>query len=87
MQLARQKKQLIVVPLMTDPLLTEIDLMNPAIIKILKYFDDRLTKLRIDNDSFNAHESTRGRIAEIKDFNKVIKPKQPKESNNIRSAM
>ena len=70
-----------------EPLLTEADLMNPAVAKIIKYFEDRLTKLREDNDSFNAHPSTKGRIAEIKTFNKAVKPKQPKESNNVQSAM
>ena len=66
------------------PLLTQIDLMNPAVIKIIKYFDDRLTKLRIENDSFTAHESTKGRIAEIKYFNLAVKPKVSKNSTNDR---
>lgn len=70
-----------------EPLLTEADLMNPAVIKILEYFTKRLTKLRIANDKFDAEIHIRGRIAEIKEFNKIIKPKQPKESNHIKSAI
>ena len=85
--LKKQKKQSKVVQLMSSPLLTDADLMDPAVIKILKYFENRLTKLREDNDSFTAHESTKGRIAEIKAFNRAIKPKQPKETNIIRSVM
>ena len=70
-----------------EPLLNEMDLMNPAVAKIIKYFDDRLTKLRLDNDSYNAHESTRGRIAELKDFKKAVSPKQHKETSSIKSAL
>tara|TARA_R110000803_G_scaffold5230_6_gene17352 strand:+ start:5964 stop:6188 length:225 start_codon:yes stop_codon:yes gene_type:complete len=70
-----------------EPLLTEIDLMNPAVAKIIKYFDDRLTKLRIDNDKFDADIHIRGRIAEIKAFNRAVKPKQPKETSSIKSAI
>ncbi len=69
------------------PLLTDMDLMNPAVAKIIKYFDDRLTKLREDNDSFTADVHIRGRIAEIKAFNKAVKPKQNKETNNMKSPM
>jgi len=72
--------------MLNEPLLTQGDLMNPAVIKIIKYFDDRLTKLRIDNDSFNAHESTKGRIAEIKSFNLAVTPKVSTNSSNDRTS-
>ena len=65
------------------PLLSDPELMSPGIAKILEYFDNRLTKLRIDNDSFNADIHIRGRIAEIKAFQKAIHPKQQKPSNSI----
>ena len=70
-----------------EPLLNEQDLMSPAVAKIIKYFDDRLTKLREANDSFDAHPSTKGRIAEIKDFKTAVTPKQHKETSSIKSAI
>lgn len=70
-----------------DPLLAPAELMIPAVAKILQYFDERLSKLRIDNDNFDAHVSVRGQIAEIKAFKKVIKPDAPKEVTNRTSAM
>ena len=72
---------------MSEPLLNELELMNPSVIKILEYFDARLTKLRKENDSFGAEIHIRGRIAEIKSFKKAIKPKKPSASNKIRSAI
>lgn len=69
-----------------DPLLNEQDLMTPAVIKIIKYFDDRLTKLRLENDSVKADPNIRGNIAEIKAFEKAIHPKQHNEtSGRIRT--
>ncbi len=56
--------------------LTNYELMQPSTQKILKYFDERLTKLRIENDSFEAHTSLRGQILEIKAFQKAIKPQK-----------
>jgi len=67
--------------------LSEQDLMNPAVIKIMKYFDDRLSKLRIDNDSVKADENIRGNIAEIKEFKKAVNPKQRTQTTGRRSAM
>jgi len=64
-----------------EPLLSDQDLMNPAVIKIIEYFDDRLTKLRLDNDSVKADPNIRGNIAEIKKFKKAVYPKQHNETN------
>tara|TARA_R110002096_G_C14661910_1_gene728347 strand:+ start:31461 stop:31685 length:225 start_codon:yes stop_codon:yes gene_type:complete len=69
------------------PLLAPAELMIPAVAKILQYFDERLTKLRKDNDSFDAHVSVRGQIAEIKAFKKVIEPKTPKDVIDRTSAI
>lgn len=55
-----------------DPLLNDFELMEVTAVKITTYFKERLEKLRIENDSYDSHESTRGRIAEIKDFQKAI---------------
>jgi len=70
-----------------EPLLAPQELMIPAVAKILAYFDEKLTKLRIANDSINADVSTRGRIAEIKDFQKAVSPKAPSEVTNRNSAI
>lgn len=69
------------------PLLNDPELMGPGIAKILEYFDNRLTKLREDNDSFTADIHIRGRIAEIKAFQKAIHPKKQKQSNSIVSGI
>ena len=55
-----------------DPLLNDFELMEVTAVKITTYFKERLEKLRIENDSYDSHESTRGRIAEIKDFQKAL---------------
>lgn len=54
--------------------MSEFELAQSGVRKILEYFDDRLIKLREQNDNYKAHRSTRGRIAEIKDFNKLLSP-------------
>lgn len=69
------------------PLLSDPELMNPGISKILEYFDNRLAKLRIDNDSFTADIGIRGRIAEIKAFKKALHPKQQKQANSMVSGI
>lgn len=69
------------------PLLSDPELMSPGIAKILEYFDHRLTKLREDNDSFTAEIHIRGRIAEIKAFQKIIRPRQENNSNGMASGM
>lgn len=70
-----------------EPLLAPAELMIPAVAKLLQYFDERLSKLRIANDNIDADVSTRGRIAEIKDFKKAICPKLPDEVVTRTSAM
>ena len=57
------------------PILNEQELMQPCVMKIVKYFEERLAKLRIDNDPLDAPLSIRGRIAEIKSFQKNLKQK------------
>lgn len=56
-------------------LLNDFEKTEVAASKIIKYFDDRLAKLRIDNDNFDADPSIRGRIAEIKLFKKTLEDK------------
>ncbi len=70
-----------------DPLLNDFERMEVTAVKIIKYFDDRLTKLRLENDSYDSHVSTRGRIAEIKDFQKAILPKDTKETRSKINSM
>ena len=69
------------------PLLTDAELMIPAVAKILAHFAARLTKLREENDNYDSDQSTRGRIAEIKDFKKAIKPKLHNDCSERKSAM
>ena len=59
-----------------EPLLNDFEQLDPAVAKIIKYFKERLTKLRIENDTFDAPAGTRGRIAEIKDFQKLLEPEK-----------
>lgn len=69
-----------------EPLLNEFEQLDPTTQKIVKYLSDRLTKLRLDNDSYDSDQSTRGRIAEIKDFFKALEPKKIiKTSKHVRS--
>ena len=69
-----------------EPLLNNYEKMEPAAEKIIKYFAARLIKLRIENDSFESDPSTRGRIAEIKDFQKMLEPKKAiKTSKHVHS--
>ena len=70
-----------------EPLLTDGELMIPAVAKILQYFDQKLSKLRIENDSFDADPNIRGRIAEIKAFKKAIRPKLPQDVIDRTSAL
>jgi len=53
-------------------LLSEHELSHPSVIKIKELLEQRLNKYRIKNDQFNADQSTRGRIAEIKSLQKII---------------
>ncbi len=69
-----------------EPLLNSFEQLDPTAQKILKYFSDRLTKLRLDNDSYDSDRTTRGRIAEIKDFFKTLEPEKViKTSKHVRS--
>ncbi len=57
---------------MKDPLMTEFEVQQSGVQKILEYFDNRLQTLRLANDNYKADRSTRGRIAEIKDLQKRL---------------
>ena len=70
-----------------SPLVNDFEKMEVTAVKIIKYFDNRLAKLRLDNDSYDSHESTRGRIAEIKDFQKAILPNEPTETRSNTNSM
>jgi hypothetical protein len=73
---------------MKDPLMTEYELQQPGMVKLIKYLDDRLQMLRIKNDNYKADRSTRGRIAEIKDLKKALYPtKSDIESASFNDAM
>jgi len=72
---------------MMIPLITEFELNQSGVRKLIEYFDNRLIKLREQNDNYKAHRSTRGRIAEIKDFQKIINPNTKPEASNINDAM
>lgn len=61
---------------MRDPLLTEFELSQSGVQKILQWFDARLENHRVSNDDLNASLLLRGRIAEIKDLGKAINPKK-----------
>ncbi len=66
--------------------LNDFEKMEPAAVKIIEYFSKRLTKLRIDNDKFDSDISTRGRIAEIKAFQKFLATKKvTKVTKHVRS--
>lgn len=53
-------------------LLSDFELNQPGVAKIVGLLEDRLVKHRLANDSFDADMSTRGRIAEIKYILKVL---------------
>lgn len=57
---------------MTKPLMTEFEMQQSGVQKIMDYFDLRLQTLRLANDNYKADRSTRGRIAEIKDLQKKL---------------
>jgi len=59
-----------------EPLLNDFELQHEGVQKILHYFEARLIELRIQNDNPKADRLTRGKIAEIKSFNKIISPKK-----------
>jgi len=69
------------------PLLNDHELANPSVAKIMQYFDEKLAKLRIANDSFDAEPSVRGEIAGIKAFQKAVYPKQQKEIKEIKTTL
>ena len=56
-------------------LLNDFEKEEVTTTKIIKYFNERLTKLRIDNDSLDSDPLTRGRIAEIKTFIQALERK------------
>lgn len=72
---------------MKDPLLSEYELTQPGVQKIIDWFNTRLDKHRVDNDHLNASPLLRGRIAEIKDFNSAIDPKKKTHDTAKRNAM
>ena len=72
---------------MKEPLMTEYELQEPGVRKILDYFETRLQELRIQNDNYKADRSTRGRIAEIKDLKIKLYPKSNVESVTFNNAM
>lgn len=65
---------------MRDAMLTDYELQEPGVHKIIEYFEKKLQELRVTNDGLNLdHTETmkiRGRIAEIKDFQSMMKPKR-----------
>lgn len=68
--------------MLKDPLLTDYELIGPSVQKIVKYFEDRLIELRLANDDPRADRLTRGRIAEIKTFNKALATMTPVKSSS-----
>lgn len=56
--------------------LNDFEKMESGAEKIIKYFDARLAKLRVENDDPEADVATRGRIAEIKTFQSLLVPKK-----------
>lgn len=72
---------------MRDSLLSDFERVQTGTNKILEYFECRLKVLRIENDGFNADVSIRGRIAEIKDFIKVLSPGKKIDRNKRNCSM
>ena len=72
---------------MQQPLLSEFELAQPGVQKIIDYFDKRLIADRIANDSPHADQLLRGRIAEIKDFKNALHPESKTETNARRCSM
>ena len=69
-----------------EPLLNDFEQLDPSAEKIINYLKGRLVKLRLDNDSYDSDRTTRGRIAEIKDFLKTLEPEKViKTSKHVRS--
>lgn len=53
-------------------LITEFEMQQSGVQKIMDHLDQRLQILRLANDNYRADRSTRGRIAEIKDLQKKL---------------
>ncbi|PHS09401.1 MAG: hypothetical protein COA78_12125 [Blastopirellula sp.] len=54
-------------------ILSEHELAQPAVVKIITYMEERLDKHRKGNDHINACPLLRGRIAELKSLQKNLK--------------
>ena len=67
--------------------LTEFEMQELGTRKILEYFEERLIELRIKNDNPKADRLTRGRIAEIKTFTKLMLPNGCNETTTPRNTM
>ena len=55
--------------------LNDFEKNEPITQKFMKYLDERLKSLRIQNDLHNAPVDIRGRIAEVKSILKKVSPK------------
>ena len=73
--------------MLKEPLMTNYEMEQPGVQKIVKYFEERLQTLREKNDNPKADRLTRGRIAEIKTFNILMNPKTPVEMKTLNDAM
>ena len=52
--------------------ISDYELHQPGVIKLMEFMEDRLVKHRLANDSYDADPSLRGRIAEIKYIFKML---------------